>query len=101
MLLYHCSIHHSAGFSLLSSFHGDNSKVWTVCLTLNAVEDCVCVHPCVPHDILCALSLCEYPLLGFYSDIKSLSILTRKQTQKGTNTHNFPALDLIFLLMLG
>lgn len=58
MLLCHCSIHCSTGFSLLSSFHGDNCKEWAVFLTLNALGDCVCA----PQDILYALSLFEYPI---------------------------------------
>lgn len=93
---------HPPGFSLLSSFHGDNSKEWAVCLTLNAGEDGIFVRVCMPHDILC--HYVNIPL-SFYSDIKSVGILTRNHIETSTHTqmhtHNFPALDLISLLMIG
>lgn len=60
MLSCHCSIHHT-GSSVLSSFHGDNSKEWAVCLTLDAADDCVCASVYATWNV-CALSLCEYPL---------------------------------------
>lgn len=49
MLCCHCSIHHRTGFSLLSSFHGDNSTKWAVRLTLNTVEHRVCGGVCACH----------------------------------------------------
>lgn len=75
---------HPPGFSLLSSFHGDNSKEWAVCLTLNAGEDGIFVRVCMPHDILC--HYVNIPLSS-YSDIKSVGILTRNHIETSTHTH--------------
>lgn len=98
MLTRHCSIHRSTGFSLLSSFHGDNSGEWAVRPTPDAVEDCVCICVCC----MIFYVLCHYLNIPFslHLDIKSLRRPTREQIETKTYTF-FPGLDVISLLTTG